>query len=140
MTGKSSIIGNKSELHPSITPFFGGCFFISLLFHFQNGNVFGKLKEATMPVCQCPTTSGSANLRRKVVSMIRILNKSKKLFSVVNFVNSYFLLPALIFMKICGINLVPMLSIVMIQEVRISCFSGQLQTQNLRDTSKKQTQ
>ena len=27
MTGKSIIIGNKSELHPSITPFFGGCFF-----------------------------------------------------------------------------------------------------------------
>ena len=27
MTGKSSIIGNKSELHPSITPFFGGCSF-----------------------------------------------------------------------------------------------------------------
>ena len=80
MTGKSIIIGNKSELHPSITPFFVGCFFISLLFHFQNGNVFGKLKEATMPVCQCPTTSGSANLRRKFVSMIRILNKSKKPF------------------------------------------------------------
>ena len=81
-TTKSGNLGSRSGLHTSIALFFynlslGSGIYCYLLFHLQNGDVFGKLKEATMPVCQCPTTSASANLRKKVVSLIRILNKSK---------------------------------------------------------------